>query len=471
MGEKDFNSKTKNTMTPDLLAQLRAQVKSNPQTVTEVIDQIKAPDAAELINELTIEDATMIIMMLPLEEAVAIFNEPSCDRRHLILARLHIERAADIFNHMSSDERSYVLRRLAPDFREKLIPSLPEHIKEEMRLLLQFPSSTAGGIMSTEFVRLTPDSSVSEALNHIRVTGKQRLHIYSCYVLDEDNHLLGAVSLRDLVIANPNKSVNEVMRKYPLSVHCMEDQEKVARQLAKYNLLALPVVDDHKRVLGFVTVDDALDVIVQEQTEDVYKLGAMEAFEDSYLSISIIEMIKKRAGWLVILFIGEMFTTTAMTHFEDELAKAIVLSLFVPLIVSSGGNSGSQAASLVIRALALQEAKISDWWRVMRREILSGLMLGTILGAVGFLRIMLWTALSLAHYGPHYLYIGLTIFFSLIGVVLFGTLAGSMLPFILKRLGLDPATSSSPFVATLVDVTGIIIYFTVASAMLKGKLL
>ena len=471
MEEKDFNSKTKNTMTPDLLAQLRAQVKSHPQTVTEVIDQIKAPDAAELINELTIEDATMIIMMLPLEEAVAIFNEPSCDRRHLILARLHTERAADIFNHMSSDERSYVLRRLAPDFREKLIPGLPEHIKEEMRLLLQFPPTTAGGIMSTEYVRLSPDISVSEALNHIRVTGKQRLHIYSCYVLGEDNHLLGAVSLRDLVIANPNKAVSEVMRKYPLSVHCMEDQEKVARQLAKYNLLALPVVDEHKRVLGFVTVDDALDVIVQEQTEDVYKLGAMEAFEDSYLSISILEMIKKRAGWLVILFIGEMFTTTAMTHFQDELAKAIILSLFVPLIVSSGGNSGSQAASLVIRALALQEAKLSDWWRVMRREIVSGLMLGTILGAVGFLRIMLWTAFKPSLYGPHYLYIGLTIFFSLIGVVLFGTLAGSMLPFILKRLGLDPATSSSPFVATLVDVTGIVIYFTVASVMLKGKLL
>lgn len=463
-------SKNKNTMTPDLLAHLREQVKSNPQTVTEVIDQIKAPDAAELINELEVEQAAMTLTLFPLEEAVAIFNEPSCERRYEIIEHLDSDRATEILKRISSDERTYIIRHLSPENRAKFVPTLLEETQAELRMLLQFPPTTAGGIMSTEFVRLSPDISVSEAINHIRANSRQRLHIYSCYVLDDDGHLVGAVSLRDLVVANPNKAVNDVMRKYPISVHCLDDQEKVTRLLAKYNLLAIPVVDDNKCVLGFVTIDDALDVIMEENTEDVHKFGGMEALDEPYMSSSVFQMVRKRAGWLIILFIGEMFTATAMAYFEDELSKALVLGLFIPLIVSSGGNSGSQATSLIIRSIALNEAKLSDWWRVLLREVGSGLMLGTILGAIGFLRVTLWS-MFLPTYGPQWFFVALTLFFSLIGVVLLGTLAGSMLPFILKRLGFDPAASSAPFVATFVDVTGLVVYFIVASLILKGKLL
>lgn len=463
-------SKNKNTMTPDLLAHLREQVKSNPQTVTEVIDQIKAPDAAELINELSLEDAAMTIMLFPIEEAVAIFNEPSCERRHEMMEILETDRAAEILKKISSDERSHVIRKLTPEGRAKLVPTLPENLQAEMRMLLQFPSTTAGGIMSTEFMHLSPDSSVSEAINHVRANSRQRLHIYSCYVLDDEGRLLGAVSLRDLVVASPGKAVQDVMRKYPISVHCLDDQEKVARILAKYNLLAVPVIDDIKKVLGFVTIDDALDVIIEEHTEDVHKLGGMQALEEPYLASSVLDMVKKRAGWLIILFLGEMLTANAMGFFEHALDKVLVLALFIPLIVSSGGNSGSQATSLIIRAIALNEAKASDWWKVMSREIASGLLLGAILGTLGFLRIAIVSMFSPV-YGEYWFFIALTLFFTLIGVVLLGTLAGSMLPFVLKKVGFDPAAASAPFVATLVDVAGLILYFTLASLILKGRLL
>ncbi|MCS6886315.1 MAG: magnesium transporter [Acidobacteriota bacterium] len=462
--------KAKSTVTPELLDRLRMQVRSNPQTATEVIDQLKAPDAAEVINDLPLEDAALTISMLPVEEAVALFNEPSLERRHEILAKFELERAAAILSEMSSDERADVVRRLEMKYREQVLPLLPESVQNEIKFLLQFPPTTAGGIMSTEFIRIGPDISVSEALNHIRAVSKRRLHFYSIYVLDEDGSLLGALSVRDLLVANPHSSIKQVMRRYPISVNCMDDQELVARKLAKYNLLAVPVVDDKGRVLGYVTVDDALDVLVEEHTEDVQKMGGMEALDEPYMTTPLFSLIRKRAGWLVVLFLSEMLTATAMGYFEDEIAKAVVLALFVPLIISSGGNSGSQAATLIIRALALGEVTLRDWWVVMRREIFSGLTLGTILGSIGFLRVAMWSVFTDV-YGPHWLFIGVTIFLSLIGVVLWGTLSGSMLPFILKKLGFDPATSSAPFVATLVDVTGIVIYFTVAAFVLSGKLL
>lgn len=465
-----MESKSKQTMTPELLANLREQIKTNPQSATEVIDRLKAPDAAELINELPLEDAVLTISFMPLEEAVAVMNEPSCDRRPRLIQEMDVPRAAAIISEMYSDERVDIIRKIDSEYREKLIPLLPKSITEEIKLLIQYPPTTAGGIMSTEFVRLSPESSLGEALNHIRATSKKRAHIYSAYVLDDDNRLIGAISLRDMVIANPAKSVQDVMRKYPISVHCLEDQEKVVQKLSKYNLLAVPVVDDHNCVLGFVTVDDALDVLTEEQTEDIQKLGGMEALDEPYLTVEITNMIKKRVGWLVVLFIGEMLTATAMGYFEGEIEKAVVLALFVPLIISSGGNSGSQAATLIIRAISLGEVNFEDWWTIMRREIISGLAMGVILGMIGFMRIAIWTLFSKI-YGPHWFLVGITVGISLIGVVLWGTISGSMLPLLLKRLGLDPATSSAPFVATLVDVTGIIIYFTVASAFLRGTLL
>ncbi|MBX7222902.1 MAG: magnesium transporter [Blastocatellia bacterium] len=457
-------------MTPELLDQFRKQVRSNPQSIAEAIDTIKAPDAAELINELPLEEAVMLFLMLPVEESVAILNEPSCERRHTILESIEVERAAEIFTQISSDERAYIIRRMNQLARERITPFLPPDIIKNIRFLLQFPPTSAGGIMTTEFVHLQPDMTVAEALDQIRLASRQRMTVYSAYVVDNNSHLLGAVSLRDLVCADPQKMVRAVMRKYPISVNCLDDQEKVARILAKYNLLAVPVTDDAGRVVGFVTVDDALDVLVEEQTEDVYKLAGVEAMDDAYMSVPLLSMVKKRAVWLVVLFVGEMLTATAMGYFEGEIAKAVVLALFVPLIISSGGNTGSQAATLIIRALALGEAEMSDWWRVLHREIISGLILGAVLGGIGFLRIAIWSLFSTI-YGPHWFYIALTVFFSLIGVVLWGTISGSMLPFMLKKLGLDPATSSAPFVATLVDVTGLIIYFSVALVVLRGKLL
>jgi magnesium transporter len=327
--------------------------------------------------------------------------------------------------------------------------------------------------MTTEFVRLQPNMLVGDALKHIRSVAREKESIYACYVMEpQTGKLAGAVSLRDLVMADVNTPLTEVMRKKPVTANALDDQEDVARKIGKYNLLAIPVIEQDGSVVGFVTVDDVIDVMIEEGTEDILRLAAVEpgALDKPYMQVSLPLMIRKRAGWLVILFLGEMLTATAMGFFEKEIARAVVLALFVPLIISSGGNSGSQASTLVIRALALGEVKLHDWWRVMRREIFSGLGLGLILGTIGFLRITVWSAFS-DLYGPHWPLVALTVGIALIGIVLWGTLAGSMLPFALRRFGFDPATSSAPFVATLVDVTGLVIYFSVAVLILHGTLL
>jgi magnesium transporter len=302
---------------------------------------------------------------------------------------------------------------------------------------------------------------------------REKESIYACYVLEpQTKRLLGAVSLRDLVMAELEAPLAKVMRTKPITVNAMDDQETVAQKISKYDLLAVPVLEKDGTVVGFVTVDDVIDVLVEEGTEDILRMAAVEpgALDKPYMQVTLPLMIRKRAGWLVILFLGEMLTATAMGFFEKEIERAVVLALFVPLIISSGGNSGSQASTLVIRALALSEVKLRDWWQVMRREVLSGLGLGVILGSIGFLRISIWSAFS-DIYGPHWMLVALTVGVALIGIVLWGTLAGSMLPFALRRLGFDPATSSAPFVATLVDVTGLVIYFSVAVIVLRGTLL
>jgi magnesium transporter len=327
--------------------------------------------------------------------------------------------------------------------------------------------------MTTEFVRLDPKMIVGDALKHIRSVAREKESIYACYVMEpQTGQLIGAVSLRDLVMADIDTPVTDVMRKKPVTVNALDDQEDVARKIGKYNLLAVPVVEQDGSVVGFVTVDDVIDVMIEEGTEDILRLAAVEpgALDKPYMQVSLPLMIRKRAGWLVILFLGEMLTATAMGFFEKEIARAVVLALFVPLIISSGGNSGSQASTLVIRALALGEVTLPDWWRVMRREVFSGLGLGLILGTIGFLRITVWSAFS-DLYGPHWPLVALTVGVALIGIVLWGTLAGSMLPFVLRSFGFDPATSSAPFVATLVDVTGLVIYFSVAVLILRGTLL
>jgi magnesium transporter len=326
--------------------------------------------------------------------------------------------------------------------------------------------------MTTEFVSVPDDWTVKQTLDHIRTVGRSRETVYAIYVLSHDGVLTNVVTLRRLLTGQPEASILSVAQaESVVFIDPLASQEVVAKLIRKHNLLALPVVDEHGHVLGIVTVDDVIDTMIADTTEDAQKFGGMEALGKPYMKIGFPEMIRKRAGWLAALFIGEMLTASAMQHFEGELEKAVVLTLFIPLIMSSGGNSGSQATSLIIRALALGELKLSDWWRVLLRELPTGLMLGTILGAIGFLRLIVWQKAGFYDYGEHWLLVGFTVFSALVGIVSFGSICGSMLPFILQKLRLDPASASAPFVATLVDVTGLVIYFSVALLILSGTLL
>jgi magnesium transporter len=456
-----------------LLERIHTRLDESSVGISHIVGDLAIADLANLINELTLAEAATVVSMLPPPRAIELFNEPIMRRRAPILEQLEASRAAEILSGLSADERTDVVQKMNHHERHRILPKLTGEMRKELEGLLQYPPHTAGGIMTTEFVRLQPTMIVSEVLKHIRSVAGEKESIYACYVMEPGSgHLLGAVSLRDLVMAELNTPVTSVMRKKPVTVSALDDQEDVARKIGKYNLLAVPVLEKDGNVVGFVTVDDVVDVLIEEGTEDILRMGAVEpgALDRPYMQLSLPLMIRKRAGWLVILFLGEMLTATAMGFFEKEIAKAVVLALFVPLIISSGGNSGSQASTLVIRALALGEVTLRDWWRVMRREIFSGLGLGVILGTIGYLRITVWSVFS-DLYGPHWPLVALTVGVALVGIVLWGTLAGSMLPFALRRLGLDPATSSAPFVATLVDVTGLIIYFGVAVLILRGTLL
>ena len=456
-----------------LLERIHMRLDESLVGISQVVSDLAPADLADLLNELTLAEAATVVSMLPVPRAIELFNQPTMRRRAAILEQLEPPRAAEILSGLSADERTDVVQKMGHHERHLILPKLSAEIRKELEGLLQYPVHTAGGIMTTEFVRLEPKMTVGEALKQIRSGARDKESIYACYVMEPGTgRLLGAVSLRDLVMAELSTPVTEVMRKKPVTVNAFDDQEDVARKIGKYNLLAVPVLEKDGNVVGFVTVDDVIDVLIEEGTEDILRMAAVEpsALDKPYMQVSLPLMIRKRAGWLVILFLGEMLTATAMGFFEKQIARAVVLALFVPLIISSGGNSGSQASTLVIRALALGEVTLRDWWRVMRREIFSGLGLGVILGTIGFLRITVWSAFS-DLYGTHWQLVALTVGVALIGIVLWGTLAGSMLPFALRRLGLDPATSSAPFVATLVDVTGLVIYFSVAVLILRGTLL
>jgi magnesium transporter len=373
---------------------------------------------------------------------------------------------------MSADQQADLFRdHLDENERNRLLPLLQPATRETLQQLLRYPPDSAGGIMTTEFVSVPGTWTVAQTLQFIHDVGRAKETVYAVYVTDSMNRLFHVVSLRELIVADREQTVAVVGdKRRPISIGPLVDREEVARIIGKYNLLAIPVVETDQRILGIVTVDDVIDALIEETTEDVQAFGGLEALDEPYLEARFGTMVRKRAGWLAALFVGEMLTATAMAYFEDEIARAVILALFVPLIISSGGNSGSQAATLVIRAMALGEVRLRDSWRVFKRELSSGLALGVLLGFIGLLRILLWQAIG-GVYGEHYMRVALTVSFSLVGVVMFGTLAGSMLPFLLRRLGLDPAKASAPFVATLVDVTGIVIYFTLAALLLRGALL
>lgn len=430
-------------------------------------------DIVEFLNGKTAEEATSVVSHMPLKWAVEVLDQPQFHDACEVIEALPQEKAVGILEGMSTDRAADVLRWIEEPVKSRLRDALSPEAQVAIDHLLTYPEGTAGALMTTEFVSVPSTWTVQQTLDHIREVERSRETVYAIYVLSPGTRrLVNTVSLRRLISGNPDDSILSVANAYaPITVTPNLPREEVARTISKYDFLAVPVVDTTGHVLGIVTVDDVIDAMIEEQTEDVQRMGGMEAIDEPYLEITFREMIKKRAGWLSILFISEMFTASAMQFFSDELEKAIVLALFIPLVMSSGGNSGSQATSLIIRALALQQVRLRDWWRVALRELPTGITLGAILGVIGIIRIIVWQQAGLFDYGQYWKLLAVTIGAALVGIVTFGSLAGSLMPFVLKRLGFDPASASAPFIATLVDVTGIVIYFSVAWLFLHGTIL
>ena len=456
-----------NLLKPELAEMIRQR---NFNQLREILCGFPAPDIAEIFTDLNPDDEAVLLRILPHELATEVFEHLALDDQEKLLLALGTEQVAGILNDLPPDDRTALLQELPSAATQKMLALLKPEQRKIAVELLGYPRDSIGRRMSPGYVAVQQNWTVAEVLAHLRREAHKRDAMNQLYVVDAKGHLVDYVRLRNVVVSPVQMSVLELLENQQIFLRATDDQETAVAAFKKYDVTILPVVDSQQVLVGVVTVDDVLDVAEKEATEDIQKLGGMEALDAPYLRIGIWEMVRKRAPWLVILFLSEMLTTTAMGFFEGEIAKAVVLALFLPLIISSGGNSGSQATTLIIRAMALGEVTLRDWWRVMRREALSGLALGLILGTIGFVRVTVWAQFS-DIYGPHWFLIALVIFFSLIGVVMWGTLAGSMLPFLLRRCKLDPATSSAPFVATLVDVTGLVIYFTIAFEVLRGTLL
>ena len=440
-------------------AALREQIKNWPPG-----------DLADLMEPLSAEKEAVVFRILPRAEAAKVFAYLPIERQQELLKALGHEEVVNILNDMSDDDRTELLEELPAQATQKLLNLLSPEERHLAAKLLGYAENSVGRLMTPHFVRVRPHWTVARALDHIRRYGMDSETMSLIYVIDENGGLIDDLRIRQILLATPETLISDLMDKRFVALRATDDQELAVETFKEADLNALPVTDSEGVLIGIVTGDDIFDVAEEEATEDIQKMGGTEALDDPYMEIRIPTMVRKRATWLIVLFLSEMLTATAMGRFENEIAKAVVLSIFVPLVISSGGNSGSQASTLIIRAMALGEVTLKDWWRVMRREILSGLSLGTILGIIGFIRISTW-ALLFHSYGQHWSLLALTVGIALIGIVLWGTLSGSMLPFVLRRIGLDPATSSAPFVATLVDVSGLIIYFTVAAIILRGTLL
>ncbi|RMH54505.1 MAG: magnesium transporter [Candidatus Hydrogenedentota bacterium] len=437
-------------------------VEEQPLTDAELDDAWPLLDTAErvegfrLLNEETAEDFFMRL--------------PSSDQAELLLALPH-SRCRALIRLLPPDDVSDLIQELPEERRREFLDLLVPNTRIEVQALLAYAEDVAGGLMNPRYLRVRPDMTVGEALTYLRrqirsTEGK----IAWAYVIDSNERLLGLVSFMHLLASDSNDKIKDIMKTDFISVTEETDQEKIGELFAEYDLTVMPVVDREGRMKGIITVDDVVDVVVEEATEDIHKMGGTDAFDEPYWRVSFREMIRKRGGWLTVLFLGEMLTASVMAYFEKEIAEAVVLALFLPLIISSGGNSGSQATTIIIRAMALGEVRLRDWWRILRREISVGFALGCLLGIIGFFRIILWHELG-GLYGEHYLLLAVAVGISLVGVVMWGTITGSMLPFLLRSAGFDPASASAPFVATIVDVAGVLIYFTVAGYFLSGVLL
>ena len=474
---------------PDILALLE----ESPGDIAAETEELHPADLADVVELLPSERVPLFLSALPRERAADVLEYLNEELRAEILEQMSARQAAELVTEMTPDDRADTLEELSElseEHAEEVLSEIPSEARKETEQLLRFDPDTAGGLMTTEFVSLSADTTVEDALDRVRALARsgRREAMYAIYATDTAGRLAGVLSLRELLAAQPGSKISDIAWTEVVSLGPNADREEVARLTSNYDLVAIPVVSESGHIMGVITVDDVIDVIQEEQTEDVQKLGGMEALDEPYMQIGFWRMIRKRAGWLCVLFIGEMFTATALGYFQGTIDRATVLALFLPLIISSGGNSGSQGTSLMIRSLALREVSIRDWWRVAVREVPAGLTLGAILGVIGFTRIELWQLLHDRgarvfgvplgmNYNQHpgipieaHL-VAITVGLALVGVVTFGTMVGSMLPFAFRRMGFDPASASAPFVATLVDVTGLVIYFSVALMVLRGAVL
>jgi magnesium transporter len=443
----------------------------DPEEFDALCSALPAEDLAELVARLREEQMALFFERAPQEMAVGIFPLLDVSLQKDLVRAVSNPRVAEIMNDMDPDDRTALLESLPQDMTRQLLSFLKPRERKQAQSLLEFPKDSVGRLMTPDFLAIKEEWTVERVLDFIRRNGEDKETLNDIYVVDDKGHLIDEIGIREFLLSPLDRRTSGIMDRQFTALRAEGPQEDAIAAFKKYSSrTALPVTDGEGFLLGIVTIDDILHLAEKETTEDIHKLGGVGALGEPYLTSPLLTMVRKRAGWLTVLFLGEMFTATAMGFFEAEISKAVVLALFIPLIISSGGNSGSQAASLVIRAIALGEVRFQDWWRVFRREISAGLILGVILGVIGLLRVTIWSSFTTL-YGAHWLLIGITVMFSLVGVVAWGTLVGSLMPLILKRLGADPASSSAPFVATFIDVTGIVLYFNIAMIIMRGKLL
>ncbi|WP_254513553.1 magnesium transporter [Anatilimnocola floriformis] len=439
-------------------------------TLREVLNRWLPADLGDLLDDLGNYEDTVAFQCLEAELAALTFAHLTWAAQDQLIHCLPETELARILNELAPDDRTAVLEGRDHADVERLLTLLSPENQRVSRSLLSYGAGTVGRLMTPDFIAVKEEWTISQVLEHVRQVGRDSETLNAVYVYDTEHHLIDDIRMRQILLANPESQVRSLMDRHYVALNVTDAEAAAVETFRKYDRSVLPVIDRRGVLLGVVTVDDVLDVAEEAATRDAQKFGGLEALEEAYVATPVLQLVRKRATWLIVLFLGEMLTASAMGVFESEIEKAVVLALFVPLIISSGGNSGSQAATLIVRAMAVGELRLRDWWMVMRRELLSGLLLGLVLGGIGFGRIALWTVFT-PMYGPHWALVGITVAISLVFIVLWGTLSGSMLPFLIKRAGLDPATSSAPFVATLVDVTGLVIYFSVAMLVLRGTLL
>lgn len=443
-----------------LLERIHLRLDESMVGIADQLAHLAAADLAELINQLSLAEAAAVVSLLPVSRIIEICDQPTMRRRAAIFEQIDPERVARILEGLSADESTDIIQRMSPHERHRVMPKLSDEMRKELEGLLQYPAHTAGGNMTTEFVRLDPKMTVGEALKHIRSVAREKESIYACYVMEEKtNHLLGAVSLRDLVMAELARPVTEVMRRKPVTVNALDDQEVVAKKIAKYNLLAVPVLETDGSVVGFVTVDDIIDVLVEEQTEDILRMAGVEpgALDKPYFDNPILRVVRKRIVWLLLLFVAGTLTSAVLHRYQDELAAVVALSFFIPLLIGTGGNAGAQTVMTVIRSLALGEVGVKQAWRVVLREATTGMVVGLMVAPVAFGQALLWNVpIALA----------LTVAVTMFAICIWSTTVGALVPIAAERFGVDPAVLSAPLITTLVDATGLVIYFSIAKVIL-----